>query len=167
MSSEGRSPGTNRARRFRRGFGCGSWRRHSASRSPTCAPPTSRSVMEKVDQISEVKTKQLDDGRTLYLIHDTAGTEYSTTKRELAKVAYTAVEAGGHVHLEFAKKTNDRGFTNHYLNGIELIPDEQLLPGDRPTASAAPPENIELPSRAESGFAQKDLLIVAQSSLNR
>jgi hypothetical protein len=87
--------------------------------------------MERVDQITEVRTKPLNDGRTLYLIFDSKATEFSTTKRELAQVAQQAVANGAFAQLDYIVKTNDRGFTNHYLNGISLLPDDQptLGPG--------------------------------------
>jgi|SRR5262245_2324798 len=77
--------------------------------------------MERVEQIKEVKTKELNDGRILYLIFDSKGTEFSTMKRDLVRVAYDAVENGGYVHIDYAEKTNDRGFTNRYLNAIKAI----------------------------------------------
>jgi hypothetical protein len=77
--------------------------------------------MERVDTISDVRTKELPTGVTLYLLKDSDGKEYSTRNRDLARVADEARSSGQHVHLDYDEKRNDRGFTNRYLNSISPV----------------------------------------------
>lgn len=120
--------------------------------------------MERVDTISEVRTKELNDGRTLYLIHDSQGTEYSTTKRELARVAFQARDSGSSVHLDFVRKTNDRGFTNQYLNEISEIPDSAAR-GNEPDRQPPGLFDSAEPEPRANPQAEKDLAIARAVAL--
>ena len=125
--------------------------------------------MERVDTITKVETKPLNDGRTLYLIFDSQGTEYSTTKRELAQVANSVAGGEKYAHLDYVTKTNDRGFTNNYLNKIEAVPDDlSLNPALQETmakaqaAQAGPPPGLfddAVPEPSASPMLDKDLNI--------
>jgi hypothetical protein len=98
--------------------------------------------MERVDTITDVKTKELPprDGQppvTLYLLTDSAGREYSTRNRDLARVGHEALERKQYVHLEYDEKKGGQfnQFTNRYLNSIELVAD------GTPTGFGDPPGN--------------------------
>jgi hypothetical protein len=89
--------------------------------------------MEKVDTLSEIKTKELPprDGQppvTLYLLFDSQGNEYSTRNRDLARVGHAALERRQYVHLDYDEKKGGQfnQFTNRYLNSIEPVADSGL-----------------------------------------
>jgi len=95
--------------------------------------------MEKVDTLSEIKTKELPprDGQppvTLYLLFDSAGNEYSTRNRDLARVGHQALESRHYVHLDYDEKKGGQfnQFTNRYLNSIELIDSPADFLGNEP-----------------------------------
>jgi hypothetical protein len=122
--------------------------------------------MERVDTISEVETKTLDSGKTLYIAKDSQGREYSTTYRQLAQVAEQAVVNGEHVHLTFKEEKTDRGFIRRYLNGIEVVPDGTLAGSvadamERAQTAATRDDG----ESALPGISEKDLLILKQVAL--
>lgn len=139
--------------------------------------------MERVDTVLEVSNKELPNGKTLYLLKDSNGTEYSTTIRELARIGHEAVASGQYVHLDYDEKQverNGRTYTNHYLNAIKPIADEATSSGVQAVMDRAQEaqQNRILDETPKSLFDdaqpepqgrisdyERQLLIVAQSSL--
>jgi hypothetical protein len=128
--------------------------------------------MERVDTISDVRTKELPTGVTLYLLKDSDGKEYSTRNRDLARVANDAQTSGQHVHLDYDEKKNDRGFTNRYLNAIRPVGDDipMTTVGQAMRAAQAAQDDRPLDLFADSepppsGTSDKDLNIAKAVAL--
>lgn len=88
--------------------------------------------MERVDTVTDVKTKELPTGVTLYLVVGADGTEFSTRERALAQTADEARKQGTSVLLDYDEKKNDRGFTNRYLNSLVPTPEVSFPRNDNP-----------------------------------
>jgi hypothetical protein len=126
--------------------------------------------MERVDTVTEVETKALDSGKTLYIVKDSQGREYSTTYRNLAQVAQDATVTGAHVHLTFKEEKTDRGFIRRYLDGIEPLAEDTLgsavgqALGQAQAAQALRPHEEEQP-RISPSEAEKNLNIAKAVAL--
>ena len=80
--------------------------------------------MEKVTRVAEVSARKTRAGNTRFVLRDADGDEYTTFKEPIAKEAVAAEGRAARIRYH-AQERN--GFTNVYLDGVEVLDDE---PGD-------------------------------------
>lgn len=77
--------------------------------------------MERTVHVQEVKAFTTRSGNTRYVLRADDGSEYTTFKEAIARQAVAA--EGRQAHIEFHEQQRD-GFTNVYLDKVELLEDE-------------------------------------------
>jgi hypothetical protein len=77
--------------------------------------------MEKEVQVARVQAFQTRSGNTRFVLRDEDGNEYTTFKENIAREALAA--EGRRARIEYHEQQKD-GFTNVYLDRVELLEDE-------------------------------------------
>jgi hypothetical protein len=78
-------------------------------------------VPEKEAVVREVKALRTQSGNTRFVLVDEDGAEYTTFKEPIAKQALGA--EGWRARIEFHEQERN-GFTNVYLDGVEVLDDD-------------------------------------------
>jgi hypothetical protein len=78
--------------------------------------------MEKVVRVAEVNAFKTKSGNTRFVLADEEGNEYTTFREAIARNALEA--EGKRARIEYHEQERN-GFTNVYLDKVELLPDEQ------------------------------------------
>jgi hypothetical protein len=77
--------------------------------------------MEKIVRVEEVKGFQTKSGNTRFVLVDEDGDEYTTFRESIARNALEA--EGKRARIEYHEQQRN-GFTNVYLDKVELLPEE-------------------------------------------
>jgi hypothetical protein len=77
---------------------------------------------EAVVDVAEVKAFQTKSGNVRYVVRDADGSEYTTFREEIARSAVAA--EGKRARIEFHEQQRG-GFTNVYLDKVELLPEQE------------------------------------------
>jgi len=77
---------------------------------------------EAVVDVAEVKAFQTKSGNVRYVLRDGDGSEYTTFREEIARSAVAA--EGKRARIDFHEQQRG-GFTNVYLDKVELLPDDE------------------------------------------
>ena len=78
--------------------------------------------MEKEVRVADVSAYKTRSGNTRYVLRDDDGDEYTTFKEDIARQAVAA--EGRRARIEYHSQQRD-GFTNVYLDGVELLDDDE------------------------------------------
>ena len=89
---------------------------------------------EAVVQVREVKGFKTKSGNTRFVLRDEGGNEYSTFKEDIARSALEA--EGKRARIRF-HETERNGFTNVYLDAVEILDEETDGHGDEQVEEVA------------------------------
>jgi hypothetical protein len=84
--------------------------------------------------VSRVEAHKTRSGNTRFVLIDDEGREYSTFKEPIARQAVAA--EGKRARIQF-HETQRNGFTNVYLDAVELLEDEPEVDADEERANEA------------------------------
>jgi hypothetical protein len=85
-------------------------------------------------RVQEVKAFKTSSGNTRYVLVDDEGNEYTTFREGIARGAVAA--EGRRARIRFHEQKRN-GFTNVYLDAVELLDEEDEEPEDRAVEEAA------------------------------
>ena len=87
-------------------------------------------------RVQEVKAFKTSSGNTRFVLVDDTGNEYTTFREGIAR---KAVEAEGRrARIKFHEQERN-GFTNVYLDAVEVLEEAEAEPGPRPTGKSRKP----------------------------
>ena len=78
--------------------------------------------MEKLVRVTEVRAFKTKSGNTRFVLVDEDGSEFTTFRESIARSALEA--EGRRARIEYHEQERN-GFTNVYLDKVELLPEEQ------------------------------------------
>ncbi len=78
--------------------------------------------MEKEVRVTRVDAYKTKSGNTRFVLRDEDGNEYTTFKEAIAREAVAA--EGRRARIEFHEQERN-GFTNVYLDGVEILDEEE------------------------------------------
>ena len=90
--------------------------------------------MEKEVQVERVDAYKTKSGNTRFVLRDEDGNEYTTFKEDIARQAVAA--EGKRARIEFHEQQRN-GYTNVYLDRVELLEEADGPPEHRATDEAA------------------------------
>jgi hypothetical protein len=83
--------------------------------------------MEKEVKVAEVKAFKTQSGNTRFVLRDDEGNEYTTFKEPIARQAVAA--EGRRAKIAFHEQQRN-GFTNVYLDRVEVLDEDETGEGD-------------------------------------
>jgi hypothetical protein len=83
--------------------------------------------MEKDVQVSAVKAFKTQSGNTRYVLRDEDGNEYTTFKEPIARDALAS--EGRRARITYHEQERN-GFTNVYLDGVEVLDGDEAAPDE-------------------------------------